>query len=397
MFQKLKTFLKNLFSNVIVLLEKHGADPNTIIPKLQIAPIHYICGFDNLEFAEKVAKYFLQKKANPNLTSEGDGFTPLHIACIWGRSTIVRLLLDNGADLELKCSEGKTPITYAIAENEYQVIEVIQNFVFEQKMGQKRKELILKSRNQDICSLAVTNLDDSLSTPMKNLHLKNALQHLEEKKFTPNRINYNFDATSPYFINITHRRFKKSHESNLESNDDEIDDRCESDGTCSQKNIFELTEENLREFSEKMSQVIVIDRLAIHKRRSYIQNWQEKIQQIRKSDPNMNISYRRYLSSCNESSSDSFATAKSGKETDNSRSSVSTKVTLPPLDYDTDALRNELTRLGGGIKPGPITNDSTKRLYLKQLVKLKKYPELVQDKKVQSCKSKAFLYLIPVP
>lgn len=43
-----------------------------------------------------------------------------------------------------------------------------------------------------------------------------------------------------------------------------------------------------------------------------------------------------------------------------------------PLDYDTDALRAELTQFGEAV--GPITK-STKKLYLKRLIKYKKNPE----------------------
>lgn len=438
---------KLICSNIIVLLEKHGADPSTIIPKLQIAPIHYAVGFDNLEFAEKVTAIFLKKKADPNLYSESDGLRPLHIAALWGREKIVKMLLDHGADLDLKCNDNNTAISYAIHENHFNVIEVVQKFVFEKKIEKKRKDLILKSKNVD----PPKHPDESYSTPIKNNHLKNAIQNLEEKKFTPNRINYNFDVTSPFYIGITHRRHKTSRESSREVEDIENEDEPE---TSSKKNLFELTKRNLAEFSQQMSQVIVIDRLAIHKRRSYIKDWREKIQQIRKTDCKLDVDYINYLNSCNDvtlmrkspvggssveeeiSSSESFTTAKSNlqrlenairvlpefteviqenyihsdtesgvvlyerriisksrdnlraiEETDDddarSQSSVSTKVTIP-LDYDTDSLRTELRSLGGN--PGPITKH-TKRLYMKQLVKMKRQPEVVLNKKkVQICK-----------
>lgn len=456
---------------MIVLLEKHGADPNTIIPKLQIAPIHYAVGFDNLEFAEKVTAVFLKKNANPNLFSESDCMTPLHIACIWGRPKIVQMLLEHGGDLDLKCSEGQTPITLAIHENHYQVIDVIKKFAFEQKIERKKKELILKAQNRDppsrkppeefVCTplrnppeepprTPLRNLpeesfstpsrkplEESFSTPAKNHHLKNAIQHIDDKKFTPNRINYNFDATSPYYVNITHRRHKTSRENRR---------AVETDENCDRKNLFELTERNLKQFSREMTQVVVVDRLAIHKRRSYIKDWREKIQQIRRTNEQLDFSYINFLNACNDvnsgdeakakSSSDSFETAVSElQRVDNaignspeppeyiehveedyihsdyesgvvllerkiisksrvdlndleernddddarSESSVSTKVTLPSLDYDTDVLRKELKHLTGSA-PGPITKN-TKRLYLKQLVKLKaRRPEMVQLK-----------------
>lgn len=46
-----------------------------------------------------------------------------------------------------------------------------------------------------------------------------------------------------------------------------------------------------------------------------------------------------------------------------------------PTDYDTDHLRDELRHFGD--RPGPITK-STKRLYLKRLVRYKKRPQLVE-------------------
>lgn len=430
------------FSNIIVLLEKHNADPNTIIPKLQIAPIHYAVGFDDLEFAEKVVAVFLRKKADSNLYCESDGLRPLHIACLWGREKIVKMLLDHGASIDLKSAENLTPIDYAIQEKNFNVIEIIQKFVFEEKIEKKRRDLILKAKNTE-------PPNESYSTPIKNNHLKNAIQNLEEKKFTPNRINYNFDVTSPYYIGITHRRHKTSRESSRTVED--FEDEPE---TSSKTNLFELTRRNLDEFSKQMSQVIIVDRLAIHKRRSYIKNWREKIQHIRKTDCKLDVDYINYLNSCNDvtlmrkspaasssveeemSSNESFTTAKSNlqrrenaihvspefteviqenyihsdtesgvilyerriisksrenlraiEESDNddarSQSSVSTKVTIP-LDYDTDALRTELRNLGGN--PGPITKN-TKRLYLKQLVKMKRRPETAQNrKKVQICK-----------
>jgi ankyrin repeat and LEM domain-containing protein 1 len=428
---------------------------------MQIAPIHYAVGFDNLGFAEKVTALFLKKKADPNLISEGDGLTPLMIACIWGRENIVRVLLEHGGDLDIKCHEDQTAITYAIQENNYQVIEVIQKFVFEQKIDKKKKELVLKSKDVDLNS-SVSKREENFGTPIRNNHLKNAIQSIDEKKFTPNRINYNFDATSPFFVNITHRRHKTSRENSKLFEDSSSSVEQEEDSTNVQKNLFELTQKNLADFSKQMSQVIIIDRLAIHKRRSYIKDWREKIQQIRKTDKELDIDYINYLNSCNDvtlmndfptvevsdesekedkkSSNDSFITAKSDlqrldnaikiapeasnyielveedyihsdnesgivlvekkiisksridlqaiEETDldntKSCSSLSTKVTLPPLDYDTDALRNELADLNG-FQPGPITKN-TKKLYLKQLVKLKKRPEVdVDSRKFQKC------------
>ncbi|XP_070506582.1 ankyrin repeat and LEM domain-containing protein 1-like [Chironomus tepperi] len=428
-------------SNIIVLIEKHNADPNVIIPKLQIAPIHFAVGFENVSFAEKVTELFLKKKADPNLFSEclESRLTPLHIACIYGRTNIVKLLLNHNGDVSLKCNEGITPIQYAIQENHYEVINIIKNHIFEEKIERKKKEILAaRSQKLEVPKTPAKNELFNDGTPVKNA-VTNAIQNIEHGKFTPNRINYNFDATSPYFINITHRRHKKSKSYN------ESQEPTENEVQNEKKNLFELTEENVKAFSKLMQNPIVIQRIAIHKRKSYIAAWRDQIQQIQK-DNRIDKSYINYLNTCNDvtllnrsndsafdettryevaSSSDSFLTANSdlnrhnnamidlvpqksseyienyeedyihsdaengivlyekkiiSKSRENlnrlndcaiSDSSLSTIVTIPPLDYDTDTLRMELKSFGDN--PGPITK-STKKLYLKKLVKFKKYP-----------------------
>lgn len=446
-------------SSVIVLIERHGANPNTIIPDRQIAPIHFCVGLENSEFAEEATKFLLKKgAANPNVPSEDESLTPLHIACIWGRPNIVKLLLENGGDLKIKCSEDKTPILYAIHENHYTVIEIIKKYIFELKIEHKRNELLLQSKSCNSPILLASPrklLFESNNTPIKtNNGLRNmvqAIQNLDEKKFTPNRINYNFDATSPYYINIAHRRHKSTNCKNYSHDlDNSINDNYKPIKNC-QKNLFELTEKNLKDFSKQMTSVIVQNRLAIHKRRSYISAWREKLQLIRKNDDESDVKYMNLLNNYDDitqlnktqeyqhetSSDDSFLSATSKldrieksvnvelkdkvvlqkinseylvhltedyihsdnendlvfyekkimssshehlkrhkEENDNedtaSQSSITTKITLPPLDYDTDVLRTELKNFGQ--TPGPITK-STKRLYLKQLVKCKRDPE----------------------
>lgn len=68
---------------MISLLGRHKANPNTIIPKLNIAPIHYAVGFEDEEFAEKITAILLENYADANLSELSDGLTPLMIASIW--------------------------------------------------------------------------------------------------------------------------------------------------------------------------------------------------------------------------------------------------------------------------------------------------------------------------
>lgn len=404
-----------------MLLEKHNANPNIIIPKLGISPFHFAAGYEDLGFAEKVIELFLKKNFDPNLFSDCESrLSPLHIACIWNRPKIVKMLLENKADIDLKCNEGRTATEYAICEQNFDVIQVIQRFVFEQKIEKKKKEIIRLQKSQErVATPKKDEIDSAPSTPLKNT-LTYVLQNIEKKKFTPNRINYNFDVTSPYYINVTHRRFNKSRpetEDN-EENEKKAEAQEESMEVC--KNLFELTRKNLKEFSKQVNKAIVINRIAIHKRRSYILEWRAKIQQYLNEENSFNTvtdNNDDTLLEIKSSSDSSFLTAKSDlmrcdnaiindafieekeanvecienilEHSDNEsgiklferniktrnsilHSSISTIVSIPPLDYDTDTLKEELKNFGR--TPGPITK-STKRLYLRQLMKFKKHPE----------------------
>lgn len=76
--------------------------------------------------------------------------------------------------------------------------------------------------------------------------------------------NYNFDRASPYYINITHRRKNKIKTSEISPTDYENE-------LSSPKNLFQLTETNLREFTNQSDNV----------RRSLIDNWRNKVQQLK--------------------------------------------------------------------------------------------------------------------
>ncbi|EAL39470.3 AGAP011496-PA [Anopheles gambiae str. PEST] len=436
-----------------LVLDKYGASPNTIFPEKGVAPMHLVIGADDETFALRATSLMLQRGGSANLPAAEQMLTPLHVAANLGRVAIVRLLLRAGGNVELLDEEDRTPIQHAIDGDHFEVVQVIQNHVFEQKIDQKRKQLI-KQQQQE-----------------------------QQQTLTPNKLHYNFDATSPYYVNITHRR--KDRFKTLFPTDDATANRENTAPTVDDEtNLFELTERNLRDFTR--------DSEPTGRRRSFIECWREKIAELRERT---RISRRlddidRILNSFSESTvlesfmdevEETFVTAADGEEerlktsdetvvsereecpqqfpelieqnvpeeiaptvqpnckllrrsyqeclncaffslssmdivqiseeyihTDDeagvvfrekrmitapstiptiqgppstarrnpSLTSLSTAVTLPPLDYDTDALRAELTTFGE--PPGPITS-STKKLYLRKLVKLRRHPERLEN------------------
>ncbi|XP_050095660.1 uncharacterized protein LOC126577772 [Anopheles aquasalis] len=500
-----------------LLLEKHHANPNTIIPEKDVAPIHLVIGADHEPFAERATSLMLQFGGNANLASVEQRLTPLHVAASLGRAGIARLLLKAGGNVELLDDEDRTPIEHAIEEGHYEVLALLKNHVFEQKIERRRKKLLQEQeqqqQQQQLCP-AASEMSSLLASPSMRLRkgfaekmaplpgktLSHALQELDENVLTPNKIHYNFDVTSPYYVNITHRRKdRKKHNHNSVSQTLFLPDgqenstppaaggQCDDDGPPpgpERTNLFELTERNLRNFTRDDD-----ERRSDRRRSSFIECWREQIAELRgrtriscrmddidrilasfTETPNQTA----YLDAVDESfrtaqevepsnhpvatkkqehedqeleqdqpanveipmealqkdedrddddlreqevceviaivdssheddvdddkpvndattmpppptpaaqlvpqiqiTTDTVATWSFPVKRNPSITSQSTVVTLPPLDYDTDALRAELTQYGE--PPGPITKH-TKKLYLRKLIKCRRHPERV--------------------
>ncbi|XP_075154754.1 uncharacterized protein LOC142228259 [Haematobia irritans] len=331
--------------DIFFILDRNAnaIDPGCVPQDRGIAPLHYVCGMNNEKLAIDITKRFLDMGANPNCKSE-DNMTPLHVAAMYGKVEIVLLLLQNGAELEVYDDEGKTPVIYAIEECHFEVVQVMRDHIFLDKYA-KKKEInsILLSESKFENSLQSKSIN-KVSTPVrtsakaelgedqqfhaspqcinKSLLKVTAVDDLYEVgkgigstdngKYTPNRINYNYDVTSPYYINITHRRHKpqpkfpedsqlKEHltipsKTPLITNKEEVDDRDvvadeiseandilsismqnirittpepeECDETV---NIFSLTRENLKELMQRTSR-------SRRSKTDLIETWREKVQ-----------------------------------------------------------------------------------------------------------------------
>ena len=67
---------------------------------------------------------------SPNVTDE-DGLTPLACACKNNHALTVSVLLDHGADLSIRDSQGRSPIMYAIDNNSFSVLDqLLQRNIF---------------------------------------------------------------------------------------------------------------------------------------------------------------------------------------------------------------------------------------------------------------------------
>ncbi|GJM06707.1 MAG: hypothetical protein DHS20C10_04410 [marine bacterium B5-7] len=75
----------------------------------KLYPIHLACTLENINIIELL----LQRYHNVNATSFHDGWTPLHLACKFGCRHSMRLLIENGADVNALDANHWTPLHVA--------------------------------------------------------------------------------------------------------------------------------------------------------------------------------------------------------------------------------------------------------------------------------------------
>uniref|UniRef100_W8BHJ2 Ankyrin repeat and LEM domain-containing protein 1 n=1 Tax=Ceratitis capitata TaxID=7213 RepID=W8BHJ2_CERCA len=288
-------------SDIFAILGKNKVDASYVPTERGISPLHYACGMENAAIAFEIIERFLKDGADPNVRSNED-MTPLHVAAIFGRCEIATLLLKYGARHDLLDDERKTPIHYAIEECHFEVLEAIRNHIFQQKFQKVQEKRLEEKTHANVSPNKLVNTKEeniSNRTPINkkiyNLFAEETgSQETPHSKYTPNRIHYNYDVTSPYYINITHRRHRPQPifpniEStpeakvvspsfgciNLEELNSEVTDLKQISNIPQESvNVFALTERNLKELSLATSN---LDRSCV----SMIEAWRKKVESSR--------------------------------------------------------------------------------------------------------------------
>lgn len=102
------------------LLEK-GADPNiTSNNDFKVAPLHSSVAAKSLE----ITQLLLTHKANPNVIQQGD-ITPLHESAHNNTPSIARALLAAGADKTFRSKDGKTALDFAKEIDAKEIISLL--------------------------------------------------------------------------------------------------------------------------------------------------------------------------------------------------------------------------------------------------------------------------------
>jgi ankyrin repeat protein len=88
---------------------------------LQAAPIQSAAAAGQ----EKIVSMLLQNGADPNVREQG-GYTPLHAAAQNGDQPMIRTLLYGGADLDLRSDDRKTPLDLALESGHIEAAKILQ-------------------------------------------------------------------------------------------------------------------------------------------------------------------------------------------------------------------------------------------------------------------------------
>lgn len=143
-----------------VLLMRHVETKNTSNPQCKngISHFHIACMVNNFEAAE----FFLKIGVNVNDTINIDspflpGYTPLHIAVRYSCLEVAKLLINHGANGNLKNSEGFTPLHLLIIRN-LEIVDFLKSIELD---SCHHSNLITEQKvNEDIIKLLINEISE---------------------------------------------------------------------------------------------------------------------------------------------------------------------------------------------------------------------------------------------
>ena len=107
-------------ANLVTLLLERGANANAVNLKKE-SPLYKAIDKDHISAAEVLLQI---GHADPDIKEE-DGWTALHSAAIRGREALVKLLVANGANVNMKNDKSNTPLNMAVNKSYVSVVRLL--------------------------------------------------------------------------------------------------------------------------------------------------------------------------------------------------------------------------------------------------------------------------------
>ncbi|CAF4914337.1 unnamed protein product [Pieris macdunnoughi] len=399
-------------SNVERYLKENSIDLNIILP----------C-------KEMILKY----GGDPNIIND-DGLSPVHIAAIWGRVENLKLLIGCGGDPSRKDIDGISAFDYAAREQQWEVFDYLRNVVdvTDDSFGSQCAytldlDKILVTTDQVVAEYEPIT-DDQLSR-MSIRKSEMVRDWCDKNTITMNKLyptilseTYLLDHESePWLDDLTNdlddtiNTYKTCKSKDIQISGiqplEQTVENTQSTETKQRLSVYEnfslpgspnITHINYHTKSSLKKKDLFRDTRELDKAMIVVQNktneWlsceEKRVCNTRRSSASSgvssNFSGSIVLANVHEDFkyedkeedvvlierrvrvSPIVLPIEEGNQTSPDQTILSVASSLPPsMDYDTDTLRAELTKLG--FKPGPIL-ENTKTLYLKKLHALKKNP-----------------------
>ena len=141
---------------------KTGGDVNALDKTFQVSAMSWSA----LHGQTEIIQLLIENGAEVDMKS-GDGTTPLHSAAFLGRVDVVKLLLDNGADIKARNNDGATPVDVLYVD--WETTAFIGNLVGVDT-GKEEIAAIKRGRNEVAKLFGIKGtFDDADTSPAQNL------------------------------------------------------------------------------------------------------------------------------------------------------------------------------------------------------------------------------------
>ncbi|OQV12271.1 putative Ankyrin repeat and LEM domain-containing protein 1 [Hypsibius exemplaris] len=364
-------------------LLRSGVNPNGPVDEFGTTPMHVAAGCE-VACGAWMLEEMMREGGNPNIRN-AEGLTPVHLACMSNRVACLRALIEHGGDPLEKCADNRNAKGYAQKYNALECISFLTGFLRESSRPvlSTLNEGPRMQRQNSGTSLASqsTQYHSACSSPTSKPDpiLRQAAAYLESKKqlLTGKYPDADYDSDDAYFSPPKKAVFKQrstsgtrdvprsSRTSQPRFTQHAFSSDSEDEGFYQSRSSSKTRAPSLgRIAGSKASQWQPVDEPATNGFRS-----------LSKPSSRTNSSSNLHAANNGQASSTSRVRRASGKEND----------TRPTVPDTTDIVRQELAAYAAitdhelrqqlqelGFHAGPITSSSSRAVYIKRLILLKR-------------------------
>ncbi|XP_054288123.1 ankyrin-3-like [Macrosteles quadrilineatus] len=170
---------------IIEMIIRRGFPVNGVVENMyNSTALHRAVLCNNVDVTNLLLRY----EADCNVIDNFEGYAPIHIAVKQKQPEIVKLLAEHGANLEVECGKGFTPIFYAAANNDVNCLNILLEFGAEPNHLSTVHYIYPLHHAASLCSVEATDMllkrgaDVQLSTPItRDLPIHSAVMSEKSK------------------------------------------------------------------------------------------------------------------------------------------------------------------------------------------------------------------------